>query len=492
MKSNAVKAAEITVPRAENTDPSEASIERSEALLPEGYSLVKPIGSGGSGIVYQASHPDEGLVAVKVLSAEFVADAIASERFRREIGAYLGISHPNVVGGKRLIEERERDLLALVMEFVPGNDLSLRLQCGEPLPLFEALGLLVQLCDGLGAIHRHGIIHRDVKPENLIINPVGLLKVTDLGIASIPGTSRLTEHGGVVGTLQYASPEYLISSELHPRGDIYALGLIAYEMLTGRSPFEGGEFYTAITRRIQSDPPPPSTYNPMVPPWLDELVLTAAAREPAHRYQSIGEVKKALARGIKEENLPIATGLLVTREALQEPRAKVSRAALSRSGGRRRSRPPSDSLERDFAISSDLLGTQEGRSTSEPTAPPVETPSAAVRDSVTRDKRMGSKPSDPSHVPTAPPYRRTTMGRSTGTHAIAAIRSTHSRRARPTTLTTRAERLSSPQPESLLAPPSEGSRPSLSPTIDAAVRFIGSATVGAAIGYQLLRHLLGL
>ena len=286
----------------------ESPQKRLQNLLPKGYSLIKELGSGSVGSVFHCSNPVEGDVAVKVLFPESAADDKTVERFRREFGAYLEINHPNVIRGKRLVDERERGILALVMELISGSDLRARLADGKPLSIFEALGLMLQLCDGLQAIHDHGIIHRDLKPENILIDPCGKLKITDFGIALLPGTTRLTEHGGMVGTLQYASPEYLMSSTLHPPGDIYALGLIAYEMVTGRPPLEGSQFYETVARRIKMDPPAPSGKNPNIPPWLDTLILKALARDPENRYHTVDEVRSDLIQGISDAHIPISFG----------------------------------------------------------------------------------------------------------------------------------------------------------------------------------------
>ena len=284
----------------------QASSTVASSHLPAGYSLVKELGVGGVATVYHCKHPQEGDVAVKVLSKDYLPDSTVTERFRREINAYLEINHPNVVGGRRLIEDRERAIIALVMDLAVGQDLSVRLQSKSFFPLFETIGLLVQLCEGLGAIHDKGIIHRDLKPENVLVSPCGLLQITDFGVALMPGTSRLTEHGGVVGTLQYVSPEYLLSSQLDARSDIYAVGLIAYELLTGEAPFAGGELFASVTQRVKSDPPSPRSINPLIPSWLDAIVMKALARAPEDRFQQVSTLKEELAAGIRREGLPIS------------------------------------------------------------------------------------------------------------------------------------------------------------------------------------------
>lgn len=410
MKSNAAISTEITgsEPEGPIIDASErSSIDtspgRAGTALPSGYSLIKELGSGSVGSVFHCSHPIDGEVAVKVLFPESAADDRTVERFRREFGAYLEIQHPNVVRGKRLIDDRERGLLALVMELISGGDLRSRLGPDKPLSLFEALGLMVQLCDGLGAIHKHGIIHRDLKPENLLIDPCGRLKITDFGIALLPGTTRLTEHGGMVGTLQYASPEYLMSSTLHPPGDIYAFGLIAYEMVTGHAPFEGGEFLESIARRMKTAPPPPSTKNSDIPPWLDNLILKALARDPRDRHHTIDETRNELASGILDERIPIdirqpcEVKANSNEGAIAEPSISVSPSA-NLSG----SSPPSRHQ----------------------TASPLRTKTAPSR--VSRSKRTGA--SGAKRPP--PPQRTAPTPTNPERLPLATIRASHSRRPR--------------------------------------------------------------
>jgi len=469
---------------------AESRQKRLQDILPKGYSLIKELGSGSVGSVFHCSNPVEGDVAVKVLFPESAADDKTVERFRREFGAYLEINHPNVIRGKRLVDERERGLLALVMELISGCDLRARLADGKPLSIFEALGLTVQLCDGLQAIHDHGIIHRDLKPENILIDPCGRLKITDFGIALLPGTTRLTEHGGIVGTLQYASPEYLMSSTLHPPGDIYALGLIAYEMVTGRPPLEGSQFYESVARRIKMDPPPPSEQNPNVPQWLDKLILKALARDPENRYHTVDEVRSDLIQGISDAHIPIA---------FKDTRQREKNRALEEQSTSAIEIPPT-AITADKPIKKKLPISTRQKTADEISAPivpkePTESPRASSRSKSsdiraektlekpiasgrsTKNKPPQSKNNDrlsaqsnaaaETHHPSHSSVRVTSSNPMPDVATLAAIRANHSRRSKssdgiPQQLATRSqpkESLLKESPSGKFSPSSSSSRP---------------------------------
>lgn len=513
MKSNAAILAEITGNQSEaplidaSGGPSaNASPGRASIALPSGYSLIKELGSGSVGSVFHCSHPIDGEVAVKVLFPEAAADNKTVERFRREFGAYLEIQHPNVVRGKRLIDDQERGLLALVMELISGGDLGTRLGSGKRLSLFEALGLMIQLCDGLGAIHKHGIIHRDLKPENLLIDPCGRLKITDFGIALLPGTTRLTEHGGMVGTLQYASPEYLMSSTLHPPGDIYAFGVIAYEMVTGRSPFEGGQFFESIARRMKTDPPPPSTKNRDIPPWLDQLILKALARDPKDRHPTIDETRRELASGIRDENIPInisgaceeKANSIAGEVAESSPRGRASavpidspRILIKKSGSTQRSETGQSRISpRKKAITASVKKTP-----TEPIIAPETTSSEVVPLATIRESH--------SRRPSA-------QTSNNGNGLLRTSRQTPGRRLRPLSeslpvasptisVTTRQEPIHQKRSQHRFGtiingmPPSSTRLEIVKPqsALGPVVRFLLTTAIGAGVGIELLKLALG-
>jgi serine/threonine protein kinase len=254
------------------------------------YEVVKCLGQGSMGLVYACRHRELSghLVAIKVLFPEVAQDNVAAARFRNEIVASYGVSHPNVVRAYEYF--RDGDLVAYTMEYVGGGDLAERLSGGEPIAIPEVIRLLTQIAAGVQAIHDANIVHRDLKPENILLSATGEVKITDFGIARTGHGPKLTEHGGVVGTIDYVSPEYLEKGVVDARSDIYAVGVLAYEMLTGESPFRGDSVIATMTMRLRSDPKPPSTQRQDCPPELDRVILRALERDPEQRYQSMLEM----------------------------------------------------------------------------------------------------------------------------------------------------------------------------------------------------------
>ena len=249
------------------------------------YEVVKCLGSGSMGLVYACRNRVLGqIVAVKVLFPEVATDKVASARFKNEILASYEVSHPNVVRAYEYITER--DLVAYTMEYVGGGDLASKLGADERLPIPEILKLLSQMAAGCQAIHDAGIVHRDLKPENILLTSEGNVKIADFGIARNRHGPKLTEHGGVVGTIDYVAPEYMLKSQVDWRSDIYALGILAYEMVAGESPFKGDSVYATITKRLKTDPDPPSKLRSECPAELDRIILKAMQREPENRYQA--------------------------------------------------------------------------------------------------------------------------------------------------------------------------------------------------------------
>lgn len=255
------------------------------------YEVVKCLGAGSMGIVYACRHRElvGHLVAIKVLFPEVAQDKIAAARFRNEIFASYGVSHPNVVRAYEYL--RDGDLVAYTMEYVDGGALADRLEHPEErMPVQEVISILSQMCSGVQAIHDAGIVHRDLKPENILLTKEGAVKIADFGIARTGHGPRLTEHGGVVGTIDYVSPEYMLNSQVDWRSDIYAIGILGYEMVTGESPFRGESVYATMTKRLKSDAKPPSVLRPECPARLDQIILKAMHRDPEGRYQSAVEM----------------------------------------------------------------------------------------------------------------------------------------------------------------------------------------------------------
>jgi len=270
------------------------------------YEVVKCLGSGSMGLVYACRHRElQGhMVAIKVLFPEVAQDKVSEQRFKNEIFASYNVSHPNVVRAYDIL--RDGELVAYTMEYVGGGDLAERLSRQDRMPIPEVIRLLSQMAAGVQAIHDAGIVHRDLKPENILLTKEGNVKIADFGIARNRHGPKLTEHGGVVGTIDYVAPEYMLRAQVDWRSDVYAIGILAYEMITGESPFKGDSVYATMTKRLKTDPELPSKLRPDCPQPLDKVILKAMHRDPQQRYQSAMEIFFDLQRIASEQGMRTA------------------------------------------------------------------------------------------------------------------------------------------------------------------------------------------
>jgi len=261
------------------------------ALLRGRYEILREIGRGGYSIVYQARDRDVGGdVAVKLLVPPPAAAHLARERLRREVHAVRGLSHANIVAVYDLLDEEPWSFI--VMEYVAGSDLHIRVRDRGPLPADEAVRVGRDVAAALGAAHRRGILHRDVKPQNILLDADGRARLTDFGSAKLDGQLGITGTGGLAGTLAYAAPEVLAGRRGDARADVYALGLTLYYALTGELP----------GRPSSHLPPPPvpegfrpAPLAPGCPPWLDAVVGRATAASAEDRYPTAAALDEALA-----------------------------------------------------------------------------------------------------------------------------------------------------------------------------------------------------
>jgi beta-lactam-binding protein with PASTA domain len=258
------------------------------------YRLVRKLGTGGMANVYLAEDQELGRsVAIKMLDERHSQDEQFVERFRREAKNAAGLSHPNIVS----IYDRGQaeGTYYIAMEYLEGRTLKELLVTRGPTPLAVAIDYTRQILAALGFAHKHGIVHRDIKPHNVVVAPDGRLKVTDFGIAR-SGTSQMTETGSIIGTAQYLSPEQAKGAPVTPASDIYSVGIVLYEMLTGSVPFTGDTPLEIAMKHLSTTPLPPSEKRHEVPHELDSIVLRALAKDPADRYQSTEEMDADLAR----------------------------------------------------------------------------------------------------------------------------------------------------------------------------------------------------
>ncbi len=265
------------------------------------YEIVREIQAGSMGTVYVCKNHDfEGhLVAVKVLLPEVAANQTACARLQQEIYSSYLVTHPNIVRTFEYLKDGE--LIGYSMEYVDGGDLADRLERGENFSPSQVAEILMQVCAGVHAMHRADIVHRDIKPENILFKKDGTVKITDFGIVRMGNGPKLTERGGVVGTIAYMSPEYLLKGEADKSCDIYAIGVLGYEMLTGHPPSEGKSAMECMQKRLHSAPVPPSELV-RCPAALEEIILKALERSPEDRFQSAEAMQAALQQFLMSEH----------------------------------------------------------------------------------------------------------------------------------------------------------------------------------------------
>lgn len=265
------------------------------------YKLLGELGRGGMAIVYEGLHPTLGrTVAVKMLSHELVYDQEFATRFKNEAKIIARLEHKNIV---RVYDYEEvYATYFIIMEKVEGTDLALTLESQGVLPFEKTRTILSQLAAGLAYAHEHGVIHRDVKPSNVILDSDGVVKLMDFGIAK----ERTEEEEGeedIIGTAEYMSPEQALGHKMDGRADIYSLGIMAFEMLTGRLPFDSNDPYEILRKHIREPIVAPIKINPAVPKDLNELVLRCCAKKPKDRYANaqliVDSLEKLLAKSSK-------------------------------------------------------------------------------------------------------------------------------------------------------------------------------------------------
>src|ERR1700683_923349 len=241
------------------------------------YKIVDKIGEGGMGAVYKGIDMMlEREVAIKVLRPELARQPDIVERFRIEAVTLAKLNHPNIATLFNFF--RQGDDYFMVMEFVRGETLDSRMRRSGTMAHEVAIPLFCQALDGIDHAHRLGIIHRDIKPANMMLTPSGSIKVMDFGIARVLGTDRMTKQGNIIGTIEYMSPEQVRGHETDSRSDIYSLGILLYEMLTGRVPFSSNSEYELMRSQIEDPPTPPREFAPYIPLPIEEAIMRALAQ----------------------------------------------------------------------------------------------------------------------------------------------------------------------------------------------------------------------
>ena len=266
---------------------------RAGTYLQERYEILELIGSGGMSDVYKAKcHKLNRYVAIKVLKEEFSSDEGFVSKFKMEAQAAACLSHPNIVSIYDVVDEGK--LHYIVMELIEGITLKSYIAQKRRLDVKEAVSISIQVAQGIAAAHSRNIVHRDIKPQNIIISKDGKVKVADFGIARAATSQTITV--SAVGSVHYISPEQARGGYSDARSDIYSFGITMYEMVTGRVPFEGDNTVTVALAHLEEPITRPSVYNPQIPVSLENIILKCTEKKPEHRYRSVEEVIADLRR----------------------------------------------------------------------------------------------------------------------------------------------------------------------------------------------------
>ena len=271
-------------------------------LLGNRYEIIKKIGNGGMATVYKAKcHVLNRYVAVKILRDEFTTDQEFISRFSIEAQAAASITHPNIVSIYDV--GQDGNLYYIVMELIKGKTLKeIIIEENGPLPWKWSTNIAIQIASALETAHKNNIVHRDIKPHNIIITEDGIAKVTDFGIAKAVSNSTITAFGSTMGSVHYFSPEHARGGYTDSKSDLYSLGVVMYEMLTGRVPFDADAPVSVALKHMQEEPVPPIDINPKIPHAINDIILKAMRKDTTLRYQSATEMLSDLNRALKDPN----------------------------------------------------------------------------------------------------------------------------------------------------------------------------------------------
>lgn len=266
------------------------------------YKLIEMVGGGGMANVYLARDMIlDRDVALKILRMDFNNDEEFIKRFNREAQSATSLAHPNIVSIYDVGEEN--DIYYIVMEYVDGFTLKQYIQKYFPIPVEEALDIMRQITAAISHAHHNGIIHRDIKPQNILIDNEGTVKITDFGIALALSATNITQTNAVLGSVHYLSPEQARGGMANKKSDIYSLGIVMFELLTGRLPFSGESAVSIALKHLQSETPSPKRWNPEIPQSVENIILKATAKDSYYRYESVDAMEEDIRTSLNPERL---------------------------------------------------------------------------------------------------------------------------------------------------------------------------------------------
>jgi serine/threonine-protein kinase len=296
------------------------------------YEIVAELGKGAMGVVYRANDPMlNRMVAIKTINTEEAGHEGMAEyeaRFYTEAKAAGGLNHPNII----IIYDigKSGHLVYMAMEYIQGKELREMLADGKPLPVAQAVDFAAQVADGLAYAHQHQVVHRDIKPANIMITPEGRAKIADFGIARMRSSETRTQTGVILGSPKYIAPEQVVGKRADHRSDIFSLGVILYECITGSTPFNGEGLSALMYQITNHDPAPPSSTNAQVPVMLDYIMAKILTKAPEGRYQSAADFANDLreCKAQIETGQPgMGSGLITTKPIPAAPAAAASPAS---------------------------------------------------------------------------------------------------------------------------------------------------------------------
>ena len=284
-------------------------------VLNDRYRLIEQIGSGGMAVLYKAQDMELGrMVAVKLLRPSLVSDPEFLIRFKREARAAANLSHPNIVTVFDVGQDGPHTHY-IVMEYVPGQDLKQLIRAQGAFEVDTALAIIIEVCKGVGYAHRAGLIHCDIKPQNILVTPDHKIKVADFGIArAFTGTGAQEQQDVedvVWGSPHYFSPEQAAGEPPTPASDVYSIGIVLFELLTGQLPFTGSDYKELALAHFSQEPPSILSFNPALPPELDRIIQKVLAKEPAARYRTADQLGRILQKYREEANQPTTSGFAI-------------------------------------------------------------------------------------------------------------------------------------------------------------------------------------
>jgi serine/threonine protein kinase len=288
-------------------------------VLNDRYRLIEQIGSGGMAVIYRAQDMELGrTVSIKILRPSLVDDPEFLIRFKREAQAAANMTHPNIVTVHDVGQDGPRTHY-IVMEFVPGQDLKKLVRARGTFDVDAALAMIIEVCKGVGFAHRAGLVHCDIKPQNILITPDNMVKVTDFGIARALSLTQPEEVEEIVwGSPHYFAPEQAMGQVCTPASDVYSIGIVLFELLTGRLPFTGNDYRDLAMAHIKQDPPTLTSVNPALPQELDRILSKVLAKEPSARYRTADQLGRILEK-YREQGRQATGSFAVTPSRVAPP-----------------------------------------------------------------------------------------------------------------------------------------------------------------------------